>query len=407
MKERRNHRTALIIALVSIALTQTHSAILNPVLANIYAEFPAASDFLKSYIVTGASAVSIPFILLTGKLAEKYSKKRLLILGMVITLLGALGLATASSMELFAMACTVLYIGNSIANVLTFSLMFESFPAGNDSARVMGYYQTCMTLVMALCPTIAGFIAKYSWRAAMLIDMATIIPLACVILFVPNQKTAPTQEHGAAAQEPDMEAQENYRAVTDVPRIILTLVETAVVIIFGFVAVYYMSIYLDERGLGDSGVAGLVASAMTLVGVPFNLVFSKIYGKLHRYTGICFAILSSLAMIGLGANVPLAVVVVLGIFIGLGCAAKSSSYPILVNQYAATAKITTYQSVYNLVMYGASSVCGFVPNILARFTGGSMQKTFLYAGLILGGFSIAMLFVIRVYIEKKAANTQT
>lgn len=113
-------------------------------------------------------------------------------------------------------------------------------------------------------------------------------------------------------------------------------------------------------------------------------------------------------MVALGLNLALPVVYLLSIIVGLACAVKSSFYPIAINLYASTKQTAMFQSVYICVMYLASAICAYVPNVMMALFGGGYQRAIMLTGIALMIVAIAFMIFIKAYIDKnnlsKASN---
>ena len=395
----------ILIAIVSISFSLWADTINNTSLAAIYTQFQDAGAFLQTYIITGPYLVSIPFVLIVGKLAEKINKKTLMVISLLIYTVGGVSAAFANSMAAFALSRSLAGIATCIIGALAHSIIFENFPKANDSAKVMGIYQAFSTGYGAVLGIAAGIVCTINWRYAQYLNGLAILSALAVLLFLPKVQSAKADAHSEEGHDPEEESEYVIEGKTDVKRVIFTLFEATFSIVFCFVFNYFVALYVVERGIGTEALAGLLASLMTLGGVVANVLLGRIFEVFQRYTGIVFALVCALVMTILGFDAPVWLVITAALLNGVVVGVICSYYPIAVNQYVPAKKSTFYQSVYACVMYVGFYLVSFVPNLYMSIFGGGYQRVMRINGIILAAAGVLLLLVIKSVIAKKPVKT--
>lgn len=389
----------IIIALCSLATIGFSDSINVTCLADIYAAFPTASDFLKSYIVTGPSLVGIPFILAMGKLSEKVSTKKLIVIWATIFAVSGLGSTMVQSMTQYAIVRTGIGVSTSVVAALGFGLLFQTFPDPAKSSKVMGAYQTCNMAYGAVVSLIAGQLCLISWKAAMALNLMSVITVLLIALFVPGKPATAAVEGGAEG-----EAAPAGPKTVDVKKLVIAMVEGGLFSVFGFVFYYFEAVYIAERAIGTSSLSGLVASLMTVGGAISGILFAKVFGKFGRYTGVACMSLAAVSSVVLGFNVPVPVVIVIGMIFGFGAGTLSAYYPMAVNEAVPIEKATFYQSLYNCIVFGALFITSLVPNLSMAIVGGGYQRAMLFDGVIIAVLCAVFAFIIKTVIKPQKAQ---
>lgn len=139
-----------------------------------------------------ATAFSLPFMILMpvyGRISDGLGKRRLLMGGIAIFVIGSLLAIFASSFALLLIGRVVQGIGVAGLIPLTLALLTETFPA-DQRGRAMGQWSTVGPLMGVLGPVLAGFIvARWGWQASFVpAALAAVIGIVVVYLVVPGRQ---------------------------------------------------------------------------------------------------------------------------------------------------------------------------------------------------------------------------
>ena len=398
--EKKFNKWLVILALCSVALATNANSVNNPCLPQIYESFPNASEFLRNYIVNGQMIVALPFILLVGRIADCVNKKLIILIGTAIYLVGGVGGAFASSIEMYAVCRSLVGIGMGIESSVVFGILFSCFTDPDEAAQVMGYYQGTARMVGTIFPILAGTVcAAVSWRSAAWLNAIAVVTFLCILIFLPSSAVEPTKKKGETAQQQSTDDKK-----LDLGRVIFTLAECMVFIIFGWLFYYFNSLYIAERSLGSSVLAGGLGSIFTVGGVLINLVLKPVHKKLGRYCGVVSALGLGVMFLLLGLDVPVWGVLVLAVCNGVFCGLISSFYGMAVNSYVPASQTSFFQSIYSCCTFAAYTLVSYIPSFFMNSLGADgYQQVMRMGGITMLAFGAVILIVLKTVVAKKPA----
>ena len=159
--------TKELIALIATLMTLTALAIdlALPAFDEIRAEFglPPDSPETAGLITVFLLGVAVPQIIY-GPLADRFGRKPLLFAGLGLYVIGAVGSALSTSLDMMLVSRFVWGLGAAGPRVLTLSVIRDTFE-GDRMARAMSFIMAVFIIVPILGPSIgAGLIAIAPWR---------------------------------------------------------------------------------------------------------------------------------------------------------------------------------------------------------------------------------------------------
>jgi EmrB/QacA subfamily drug resistance transporter len=139
------------------------------------------------YMLT--SALTTPIF---GKLADLFSKRRLMLVGIGIFLLGSMLCGAANSMEAMIAFRAVQGLGGGAIYALSFIVVGVLFPA-NQRARVQGFISGIWGIASVLGPLAGGLIVEHtSWRWIFFVNLPFIaIATALIVIGLKEDRTEP------------------------------------------------------------------------------------------------------------------------------------------------------------------------------------------------------------------------
>lgn len=384
MKVKSKQGILVLIALCSIAFIHGANTINNIVLANIYEEFADASTGLRSYIVSGPQAVAVPFIFLVGWLAQRVGKKPLMLACATVGAIGGILCAFSSSLEMYAVARTFVVIGTSTIGTLILSTAFACFTDPNESATAVGIYQGVSNAAGVIYGPIAGALALSGWRNAHMLNFLSIASILMILVGLPNMKPEGKKNQGSA---------EAGEGTVKWFQLICGLLEYCIFTIFSFVLLYFASVYISERALGDSTLAGTASTLATLGGVVIGFVFGKVFKVLKRHTGTVAMGIFGILCATLGMNVSAWYLLFVMFCLGLAVGSVSGFYPSVVARSVPASKLSVFQSVYTVVAYLARFAIGYVPTTLIAIFGFGYQQVMMCCGIIIVAAAVVFTLI--------------
>lgn len=168
---------------------------LDPAVHNI--ALVAASGALHMDGADRAVAASIgtlcvaAFILATGSLGDRVGRKRIMLLGLVVSMAGGLVTALAAGTAMFAFGRALSGVGFAAAFGLAFALLPAVAPEPKALARAVAQWLGLQATAIVFLCLLGGYLAGVSWRLAYLLSPAVaVVALLWCLKYVPEAKDA-------------------------------------------------------------------------------------------------------------------------------------------------------------------------------------------------------------------------
>lgn len=263
---------------LSLLIIITGSAV-SPALANIRNAFPTASVDRIQLIITLPSFVLIPFSLFSGGLSSKVNKKNLLVIALLLYLIGGLGPSFCNSINEILFFRVVLGAGMGLILPLSSSLIADYY-SGEKREEMMGLSNSIANLGSIIASILGGFLALYHWRYIFSVYLLAVFVLLFVLFAFPE----PPEDH----VKKDISFFINRK--------LLYFGIIALFLNIGFyVGITNLSLFIEEKHLGNSTTAGFAMSFLTLAGFIVGIILPYLSNTLKMYT-----IPFNLGIMGLG-----------------------------------------------------------------------------------------------------------
>lgn len=372
------------IALLCLAVTASFAPMLAaPAIKLLKVDFPETSSLLIQWVVTLSSLFILPTLLLASTFAKKFSRKSILIVGLIFYVLGGVGPSFVNSIPwiLFFRAILGLSIG-LIAPTFN-ALIAENFQ-GNERTKMNGWVTAVNGIGGAVFLSIGGFIASFGWRGVFLSYSYAILLLIMVIFFIP--KFPPIKDLGSAIP-----------SAAKIPgAFYLLALLSALHVMLYFTIPTSLPLYLAEIGVGTASTVGYF-SALSLFSIFLaGLAFPALTRMFKRYTVTFGLILYGLGFLveSLAQNVWMIAMAVL--FIGF---AQGLFFPMSFTKTAQLVpkeRLTTAISTLLAGIYAFQFICPLFMNAVPSLFGfSSSRHTFLLLAIALGLSVIVSLLVMK------------
>jgi len=186
---RRRRITVLLICCMSLLIVGMDNTIVNVALPSIGREFHASVAGLQwtidAYVVVLAS-----LLMLSGSMADRFGRRRIFQLGLVIFTLASFLCSRAPSLEWLVAFRILQAVGGSMLNPVAMSIIRNTFEDPRERAQAIGVWGAVVGVSLALGPVIGGVLVQtVGWRAIFLVNLpvgvAAIVLTAC---FVPESR---------------------------------------------------------------------------------------------------------------------------------------------------------------------------------------------------------------------------
>jgi DHA2 family multidrug resistance protein-like MFS transporter len=177
---------AMTLALIAIGLDQT---VLNLALPTLSTSLHASESELQWFVTSYTLAVAAA-MLPAGLLGDRYGRKTVLLVGLVVFGVMSVACAYAPSATAFIAARTVLGVAGAALVVMSLSVVTVLFNEA-ERPRAMGIWAAGNFLALPLGPIVGGYVlAHFWWGWVFLMNVPVIlIGLTAVILFVPQSRS--------------------------------------------------------------------------------------------------------------------------------------------------------------------------------------------------------------------------
>ncbi|WGS53076.1 MFS transporter [Paraburkholderia sp. D15] len=141
---------------------------------SFHASFADVEWVVSAYMVAFASC-----LLPAGALADRFGRKRMLLLGLAVFFLASLGCGAAPSALLLNLARGVKGVGAAMLLTAALAVIANTFHEGPARVRAWAVWGTCMGLATTIAPLVGGVITQWlGWRWIFLLNLPVCAVLA-------------------------------------------------------------------------------------------------------------------------------------------------------------------------------------------------------------------------------------
>lgn len=353
MKIETGRGTIPLITLVGIwsisALSALPGLAVSPILGQMSAIFPHASEFDIQLLSSLPSLLTIPFILLSGKLAERVNNITLLQAGLVIfALSGVLYLFSTQMWQLIAVSA-LLGIGAGIIVPLSTGLISRHFE-GRYRTQQFGLSSAITNVTLVLATMLTGYLAEVNWHLPFVVYL---VPVLSLLLSF-------SLKRDSVSSKPVVEADAGR---IDKRRLVGLMAFYGLITYLVIIVSFNLPFLMKEYHF-DTGASGIIISlfflAIMLPGFFLNPVLSFL-GSLTKFTSLSCIAVGMLLILMSGSEWVLGIGAV---FIGLGYGVMQ---PVIYDQttrVADTSKVTFALALVMAMNYLAILLCPVIIDTL-------------------------------------------
>ncbi|GAB3795248.1 MFS transporter [Humibacter antri] len=186
-------RRLLILAVccLSMVVVVMDLSIVNVALPDIRRDLHVSAAGLQ-WTVDAYALVLAVFLVLSGSLADRFGRRRMFLIGLVVFGLGSLACALAPTIGWLVAARAAQAVGGTMMNPVAMAIVANTFTESRERARAIGVYGSMSGLALALGPVLGGLLVDaYGWRAVFVVNLPIVV-LAVVLVarLVPESRAA-------------------------------------------------------------------------------------------------------------------------------------------------------------------------------------------------------------------------
>ena len=264
----KNRKTKIIIAVVCISFLQGLQHSVTPMLQSIQDAFPDVKTSLVQMLVSGPGLLAMIIALASGFLVTKISKKKLLLIAAVISLVtGFLPFVRESFWLLFA--CRFIYgIALGLSMTLNGAVVADFFE-GDERVQVMGIQAAAVGAGMMIINAGAGALGANDYHQSYWINLIALLALVLLYLCLPDTGRVKTDREN---------------------RIQLTR-DVYIMGVIGFFFFMFLitfntniAMHIGGKHAGDSAFSGVINAVFSLVQIAAGFVLGWITKAFKQQT---------------------------------------------------------------------------------------------------------------------------
>ncbi|MDA2987961.1 MAG: MFS transporter [Actinomycetota bacterium] len=178
-----------ILAILSfaLALISLDNTIVNVALPSLQEELGATTAQLQ-WIVDAYSVLFAGTLLFAGSLGDRFGRKRILLIGLVIFGLGSLAAGASPDANVLIACRAIMGIGGAFIMPSTLSILVQTFTVPTERAQAIGIWAAVAGVGVAIGPIAGGALLEhFSWHAVFLVNPPLVlIVLILALRFIPE-----------------------------------------------------------------------------------------------------------------------------------------------------------------------------------------------------------------------------
>jgi EmrB/QacA subfamily drug resistance transporter len=186
---RAQRRLILAICCMSLLMVGLDNTIVNVALPSIHRELHASLSGLQ-WTIDAYTLVIATLLMLSGSMADRFGRRRVFQLGLVLFSSGSLLCAVAPSLGALIAFRAVQAIGGSMLNPVAMGIIRNVFDNPRERAQAIGMWGGVAGLSFALGPIVGGaLISVASWRWVFLVNVPVgMLAVLLTALYVPESR---------------------------------------------------------------------------------------------------------------------------------------------------------------------------------------------------------------------------
>ena len=177
----------LAILAFALALISLDNTIVNVALPSLQEELGATTAQLQ-WIVDAYSVLFAGTLLFAGSLGDRFGRKRILLIGLVIFGLGSLAAGASPDANVLIACRALMGIGGAFIMPSTLSILVQTFTVPTERAQAIGIWAAVAGVGVAIGPIAGGALLEhFSWHAVFLVNPPLVlIVLILAVRFLPE-----------------------------------------------------------------------------------------------------------------------------------------------------------------------------------------------------------------------------
>lgn len=392
------------------AVTSLPGLAISPILGDLTKIFPHVSQFKLDMLTSLPSLLIIPVMLISGKIADKGGKIKLVVAGLSIFLLSSILYFFAESITWLILIGCLLGIGAGIVIPLSTSLIATIFD-GEFRVSQLGISSSITNVTLVIATFVSGILADINWHLPFIVYTLPVVSLILILKAQRSDELGKAIALGESSGD-SFAGMEDEPAIKGIkPKNIARLIGIYFMITYLVLTIVFeLSVMFGSEG-HDSSISGTLISILFLAIMTPGLFLNKIIHLLKANTNLIATlfIVIGLFVIYFYQNVFL---------VTIGCVISGFGYgimqPVIYEKATDVSTRKTTTLILGLVMSMNYFAILLFPLILQLIQDvmhmSSSRDTFLINGVI-GSLFLVLLYFYRhtfsVGMEKRYYTDQS
>jgi EmrB/QacA subfamily drug resistance transporter len=191
---RTGERPAVVLLVVSAAvfLASLDLFIVNIAFPDIRLAFPGGDLASLSWILNGYTVAFAALLAPAGRLADRYGRRRVFLIGVAVFTAGSAACALAPSVPLLVAFRVLQAAGAALLTPTSLALLLAAFPVARRAAAVSAW-AAVGGVAAALAPPLGGLLVQLSWRWVFIVN----VPIGVLALVAGRRVLRESREAGS------------------------------------------------------------------------------------------------------------------------------------------------------------------------------------------------------------------
>lgn len=179
----------LVVLSAALALISLDNTIVNVALPTLQEDLGATTAQLQ-WVVDAYSVLFAGSLLLAGSLGDRFGRRRMLIIGLVVFIVASISAVLARDANALTFSRALMGIGGAFIMPSTLSILVQVFSDRTERARAIGIWAAIAGVGVALGPILGGFLLEhFSWHAIFWVNPPiSAAMLVAALILVPESK---------------------------------------------------------------------------------------------------------------------------------------------------------------------------------------------------------------------------
>lgn len=356
---------------------------LSPALASIGQAFPNLSDAAVQMLYTLPSLVGFPLILLSGKLASRFTKKQILVVSLTLMILGGVAPALLHGSYGVLIGASILYgVGFGGLSPMTSALITEHCPVEQQPV-MFGFQSAVIGIGSAAFSFLGGVLANIKWWYVYFAYLM-LIPILLLTLCLPKGSVVKT---------------ERVKGEFVTPALTYYLVFGVLINCFLGAVHTNIAMLVEEFSLGGPEVAGTTMTVFSCASILGGVITGSLMKRVGKYMLPMVSAASMVGMLLFGINGGVPLLLVSACIVGVSFAMRMPAGYMEVTRVTPVEDATMAISLYCCFSQLGTFLAPVVINTLTPGT--AVANRFLVAGTLLLGLTVVAYLKEKHEIQQK------